>query len=221
MTDPWHRRPPIPPLSVFGAANPETRTPQRHARRLALLERLPKHAVGAEVGVFGGAFTLSILRVTRPRQLYLIDPWEMGATIGGHDDLQPLHGDAAVMRGLREQVEHLTAGQPGVQILRGFSHDLLAAMPDDGLDWVYLDGDHRFDGIWGDLLLAAVKVREGGLISGDDLLIEHGGIRPVRRAVKSLFHAAGLPAEFDKIGQQFLFPVSAALKEAARARLTE
>jgi hypothetical protein len=36
---------------------------------------LPLRRVGAEIGVFGGAYSPGLLRQVRPTKLHLIDPW--------------------------------------------------------------------------------------------------------------------------------------------------
>ena len=40
-----------------------------------LLRRMPENGVCVEIGVWKGDFSDRILRLTRPRELYLIDPW--------------------------------------------------------------------------------------------------------------------------------------------------
>ena len=44
--------------------------------RSFLLEWLPKGAVGAEIGVWRGEFSKSLLRAAEPRELHLVDPWK-------------------------------------------------------------------------------------------------------------------------------------------------
>ncbi len=41
-------------------------------------------------------------------------------------------------------------------------------MPDESLDFVYIDADHRFDYVMEDLIAWGRKVRKGGIISGHD-----------------------------------------------------
>jgi len=40
-----------------------------------MLRHLPRHARGAELGVFRGEFTRHLIEVTRPRELHLVDGW--------------------------------------------------------------------------------------------------------------------------------------------------
>jgi hypothetical protein len=46
--------------------------------RDVFLSLMPKNAVVAEIGVAGGGFAQKILSKTKPRMLYLVDPWEWG-----------------------------------------------------------------------------------------------------------------------------------------------
>ncbi len=43
--------------------------------RKFLLDMLPKHSVGAEIGVHMGGFSQQIIDVISPQELHLIDPW--------------------------------------------------------------------------------------------------------------------------------------------------
>ncbi|EKP0309979.1 hypothetical protein JGK42_003926, partial [Aeromonas veronii] len=43
--------------------------------RQALLERLPKQGIVAELGVAAGGFSRQIMALSQPQQLHLIDPW--------------------------------------------------------------------------------------------------------------------------------------------------
>ena len=53
-------------------------------------------------------------------------------------------------------------------ILRGKTTEVMNEIPDESLDFIYVDGDHTLRGITVDLLKAYPKVREGGWIAGDD-----------------------------------------------------
>ena len=41
-------------------------------------------------------------------------------------------------------------------------------IPDDSLDFVYIDGNHRYDYVMLDIILWSRKVRKGGMVSGHD-----------------------------------------------------
>jgi hypothetical protein len=50
--------------------------PGRHDCRNFLLRDLPRGSVGAEVGVWKGDFSKQIIRLVKPRRLFLVDPWQ-------------------------------------------------------------------------------------------------------------------------------------------------
>jgi len=157
--------------------------------RRRLLEQLPKNAVGAEIGVWRGEFSRHLLDVTRPRELHLIDPWQFQG-----DYPRRMYG-GKVARSQTEMdaiYEEVRAGlsAPNVCFHRGLSSDVLKALPDSHLDWIYIDGNHSFEFVLEDLRLAARKVKPGGLISGDDYLWKDGEDRPVSRAVSVFLREA-------------------------------
>jgi len=53
-------------------------------------------------------------------------------------------------------------------VLRGRTKEVVGHIPDQSLDLAYLDGDHTLRGITIDLIKLLPKVKEGGLIGGDD-----------------------------------------------------
>ena len=89
---------------------------------------------------------------------------------------------------------------------------MLATIDDNFLDWVYIDGNHRYEFVLKDLQLSARKVRLGGMIAGDDLFWKRDGRKHVQDAVFDFLQLAGLPRKVDKIGQQFMIPVTEELK---------
>ena len=154
---------------VIGLAPKET---AGHFRQF-LLDMLPRHSVGAEIGVLSGNFSKQVLDSISPRQLHLIDPWEH-QTSGEYKDAW--YGGAA-KRGQAEMDERyadvltrfkrkIRSGQ--VQVHRGYSAAVLEQFPDHFFDWVYIDGNHLYEYVKKDLELSLRKVKLGGYITGDD-----------------------------------------------------
>lgn len=56
-------------------------------------------------------------------------------------------------------------------VLRGRAAEVVAAIPDESLDLVSIDGDHSLRGITIDLLLVWPKVRPGGFLGGDECVL--------------------------------------------------
>jgi hypothetical protein len=70
-----------------------------------------------------------------------------------------------------------------VVVHRATSEQALRDMPDDSLDWIYIDGDHTYNGAILDLRMALSKVKAGGLICGNDYTLGHWWEDGVVRAV--------------------------------------
>ncbi len=61
-------------------------------------------------------------------------------------------------------IEHL------VEVKRGTSQDILAKLIDGKkFDVIYIDGDHRYEAVVGDILMAKKLLASGGILCGDDL----------------------------------------------------
>jgi hypothetical protein len=98
-----------------------------------------------------------------------------------------------------------------VVVHRSCSSDALAGFPDGHLDWIYIDGDHTYDFVWQDLLLAERKIKPGGLIAGDDYGTPGWWEDGVTRAVDAFVRERRVE-DFRVVGNQFLVrpkPVSA------------
>lgn len=161
-----------------------------------LLSRLPKQAVGAEIGVWQGDFSARILEKAQPRLLHLIDPW-LHRT-------DPSHANALYGRAQQEQMDQLhsavcskfaaqmASGQ--VCVHRTTSADAMGKLTPESLDYVYIDGDHAFEGVSADLELSFTRVRPGGLICVDDHVLGKWWGDGVVRAVNMFLgaHAAEL-----------------------------
>ena len=153
------------------------------AEREKLMEFLPKGAVGAEIGVAQGDFASVILARGAPAKLALIDPW--GPDEGGVHD----RGEALGLA-LRERahpapkappkmenplgdekfraIQDRFKGDARVAFHRQFSYRAAAAFPDKHFDFVYLDGDHRYEYVLQDLVDFAPKLKDDGLMMGHD-----------------------------------------------------
>jgi Methyltransferase domain len=117
--------------------------------RYVLLERMPKNAVCAEIGILECDYSESIVRGTGPAQLHLID-------------INPQWTKVA-----RKRFKSEIAANP-VCVHERDSVAVISSMPDRYFDWVYIDGDHTHAGAKRDLDAILPKVKEGGLIALND-----------------------------------------------------
>ncbi len=144
---------------------------QRNARQI-VLQMLPKGSVGAEIGVFKGDFSAKILEVANPKKLYLIDPWQLNESPKhknaryGPKKSSVDHQDSLHQSILDKFSDNIASNQ--VVVIRKYSQDAAQDIADLSLDFVYIDGDHAYDGVKQDIESYYPKVKHGGLLIGDD-----------------------------------------------------
>lgn len=146
---------------------PNEREQDMNARQ-QVLQHMPKNAVCAEVGVHLGDYSAKIINRTNPKKLYLIDPWQV---IEDEKYAKSWFGKKVAQREMDQRyksVQKRFADNPAVEILRDFSKGAVEHIPDGSLDFVYLDGDHSYEGVCLDFDLFYDKVKPNGLIYGDD-----------------------------------------------------
>ncbi|HZH28108.1 MAG TPA: class I SAM-dependent methyltransferase [Azospirillaceae bacterium] len=166
--------------------------------RHMLLDALPRGGVGAEVGVLTGAFSREILRRAEPSELHLVDNWEMiwpdwrnpPAPWTTADALNfdkyltqemPLYPGGDPNLGLElcyAMVEGLGREDNRVRIHRGLSVEMAKQIPDQSLDFAYIDADHTYEACLDDLRAFEPKIKEGGLLMGHDFYEMHASDTP-------------------------------------------
>lgn len=128
-----------------------------------------------EIGAFQGESTTLFAHYIKPNKLYAVDPH-----INGYDNK-----DESSFANF-ENVTHnfLTRIQsfPCVEYIRDFSYNVYNKFEDDSLDFVYIDGDHSYEGVKKDILYYLPKIKNGGYIGGHDL-----GRGDVTKAIIELF----------------------------------
>ncbi|MBR0774556.1 class I SAM-dependent methyltransferase [Bradyrhizobium diazoefficiens] len=119
----------------------------------------------AEIGVWKGEFSASILRNCRHlERFYMIDPWANLPDWNKPFNVAPEMFEAIY----QEMCEGTAFAAEKRVILRGRSSDVLKCIPDESLDFAYIDGDHTLKGITIDLIKVLPKIKQGGIIGGDD-----------------------------------------------------
>jgi len=135
------------------------RIPRLDRKRLVQLFGQWGLTKGAEIGVDGGTFSKYMFDHIPGLELIGVDPW-------------------ARDRGKRQQawrtLKHLKWTRYHMA-----SEEAYREVPDFSLDFIYIDGDHRFDFVMLDLILWGRKVRPGGIVAGHDYYrFRQGGVVP-------------------------------------------
>ena len=111
---------------------------------------------GAEIGVNTGRFSQLLLQCMGDGELILVDPWGPYENCSTHRAEQ--HYQATIER-LKSY---------NTIIKRMPSQDAIREVPDESLDFVYIDGLHDFNNAAMDIIQWVPKVKKGGIISGHD-----------------------------------------------------
>jgi len=126
-----------------------------------------KFKLGAEIGVRSGDYTKIMFDKNPGVEIVAVDPWSPYARTS----------QARQDRYYRYCVEKLKPYN--VRILRKTSMEALNDIPDNSLDFVYIDGLHDFDNVMMDIIGWSNKVKRGGIVSGHDYYQFYGyGIIP-------------------------------------------
>lgn len=139
--------------------------------RVDLLEHLPPGSVGAELGVFDGVFSETILQVVRPARLLLVDLWSDTTEIvrwdeSGQKYLHRLTGPEAWQAARQRLAASIECGQ--TQLICAEVLAWLHSCPPRSLDWIYLDDNHLYVHVAQELELALPCLRPGGWMMGHD-----------------------------------------------------
>ena len=135
--------------------------------RTQLNQLMPKRKlVGAEIGVASGLNANEMLMNWDIKTLYLVDNWECVPTQKGDASSPQSWHDFNL-----ESTKRLMANHKGKSILlKGESKDMADKIKDESLDFIYIDGDHSYEGVMSDLKSWVRKVKKGGVVSGHDFL---------------------------------------------------
>lgn len=110
---------------------------------------------GAEIGVYKGAFTKKFCEAGLT--IFAIDPWL--AQEGQTQERQNF---------LYAHTQRTLSPYPNCKIMRKTSMGAVVEFANESLDFVYIDGDHKFKYVAEDLYEWFPKVKKGGIISGHD-----------------------------------------------------
>jgi predicted O-methyltransferase YrrM len=139
---------------LFGVSQPETQTTPREREALA------KYASGAatvvEIGVFEGVNTVILSKAMRKDgKTFGIDPFFKGGLgVCYHKMITETHLKRNKVRDL-------------VSLIEKFSFDAVSDIPTT-VDFIFIDGDHSWEGISKDWPLYSDKLKAGGIMALHD-----------------------------------------------------
>ena len=147
-----------------------------------------KDLVGVEIGVFLGTNTKTIFENLDIRKLYLVDPYNEDSSIFQNTQYRAF---------IIEYQAHvnLELYEDKIVWVKDISDNIIYYFEDD-FDFVYVDGDHKYEGVIRDLNIFYKLIKSGGIIGGHDFDAETEG-NQVRKAVYDFFAPLRKEIHFD------------------------
>ncbi|MBS3072623.1 class I SAM-dependent methyltransferase [Candidatus Pacearchaeota archaeon] len=118
-----------------------------------------KNLIGAEIGVFKGDHALSLLKRSKIKKLYLVDPYKISGEF-------KFYGDKKLNNAKKEAFNKLKKFP--VSFIYKDSVSALNLIPKD-LDFVYIDANHKYWFIKKDIENYWNHIKQGGVLGGHDV----------------------------------------------------
>jgi len=148
-----------------------------------LVKELGLPSIGVELGVAEGFSSKDFLE-NGLLTLYSVDAWKTLNQKGDGGYEQEWHDN-----NYADAVERLKRFKDRSIIIRGLTHEVANNFEDESIGFLYLDGDHSYEGVKRDLEAWYSKVVKGGVIGGHDYL---NGAYGVNQAVHEFCNKIGV-----------------------------
>lgn len=125
---------------------------------------VPSNSIIAEVGVKEGKFFKHLIKTIKPQKAYAIDCWDLFITKSQNDS----DTNRSELLEMKNKIIRKYKKDPRIIIINDFSDVASKQIPDESLDFVYLDADHSYEGCKTDLECWYPKVKKNGIIAGHD-----------------------------------------------------
>ena len=116
---------------------------------------------GAEIGVCTGRYSRILCDTIPGLELLGVDPY---VPYKGYTDFRRQSTHDKNLALTREAL----APHPNYVLCMAFGHDVAKFITDGSLDFVFIDGNHKYEAVKEDISDWAPKVRKGGIVSGHD-----------------------------------------------------
>jgi len=148
--------------NIHWKTKPPIEIPNTDRVDLAKLFKELGYKVGAEIGIEEGKYSKTLSQMNRGVKLYCIDPWISAYDGEYRKQLNQEYMDMLMNNAITR------LGRYNCEIVRKTSMEAVKDFPDNSLDFVYIDGNHRFEYVVNDLAEWSKKIRPGGIVSGHD-----------------------------------------------------
>lgn len=165
-----------------------------HREQLYKLYAQLGYTVGCEVGVEKGKNAQTMFECIPNLKLFAVDPYKQHPQYSYGAAAYVRHWSQHYLDGVKAQSKKRMQGKNAI-IIEKFSEDAVKDIPDNSLDFVYIDGDHSYDFVMLDIIIWGRKVRKGGIVSGHDYFYDNnkeGRRAKVTQAVNDYIRVHGI-----------------------------
>ena len=136
------------------------------------LNKLCPNGVGAEIGVKQGKFSKVLLSGWHDCKMHLIDPWEVHDKSIYDENVNDYQSD------YNKTIDTLKDFSHRYEIIRQYSNDAHSNFAKNSLDFIYIDGDHSYEGVKADINNYFNKLKKDTIsfIGGHDYTNEWPGV---------------------------------------------
>lgn len=170
-----------------------------------VLDYITEGDVCAEVGVWRGMFSRHILS-KNPSVFYGIDPWTHFPQFGNRCYGKRKGTNQELLDNIYQQAIDNIGSDSRVSLHRMMSAHAAQIMPNNHLDFLYIDGNHSFEYVLADLIAFIPKMKQGGIICGDDYTFNRCKRGAAKAAVKILTEAKIIKL-INTSGNQFVLEI--------------
>lgn len=154
------------------------------SRRVGLVDILKEKGfkIGVEIGTDRGGYAEDICKRYPEFELYTCDPYlpyNEGKEVKTQED----------MNHFRDEARELLGNYPNCTFIPGqTSKQLAEVFKDNSIDFVFIDGNHEYEGVKEDIELWYPKIKKGGIVSGHDYVerpdLKYGVVQAVDEFVR-------------------------------------
>jgi hypothetical protein len=116
---------------------------------------------GIEVGTYRGQFIKAMASRAPNMEFVGVDAW---TSYEGYIDYPDQHLETVAEKEAKDR----TAPYKNIKLIKGWSADVAPTIPNDSVDFIYIDANHSYASCVQDISLWAPKVKQGGIVMGHD-----------------------------------------------------
>jgi hypothetical protein len=157
----------------------------QHGYRTWVLKYIKKGSICAEIGVWEGEFSKLILD-KEPSELHLIDPWKYMPEFGDRCYGKRQGTNQEKLDKIYNNVLSKFSNNSAVTIHRFSSTEAATKLPEKHFDFIYIDANHNFEYVLADIVSYLPKLKDDGIMIGDDYIFGRCPNGGAKEAIKRL-----------------------------------